>query len=136
MVEYTLTNSVFTVPDLPEGTRYFRTGSSVICNPAVTDTDLDVVVVYSEELYLHLTLNGWMNCYNGEMGVEYPNTKVFYALRKGPYNIIMVSDWDAYARWAKFTEVARFMNLKEKSQRVALGSFIIEGNIREIGINY
>ena len=95
----------------------YRTGSSVICNPPVTDTDEDwaLLVVDRKSTQATLLSEGWKVC-----GTAYENDGRFTAFRKGNKNIMVMDDADHYRQWVRATDAATQLNLLDKGQRVAL----------------
>lgn len=108
----------------------FKTGSSVICNPPVTNTDEDVMF-FTEDysgLVVHLLINGWEACnskeYEGQDG-DYN----WSAYRKGNLNYLITDNQDYYDKFELATNLATKLNLLEKSQRITLFTYIIKGTI-------
>lgn len=58
----------------------------------------------------------------GKEGYPYSNV---VAYRKGPCNVILVTDYDVYLRWKAATLLATNMNLVEKADRVELFNIIL-----------
>lgn len=108
----------------------FRTGSSVICNPPVVDTDEDYMFLTEDvdKFKEHLVKNGWDVC----GAEEYPTNEDSYnwvALRKGKLNYLLTSDDEYYDKFREATHLATKLNLLQKEQRVALFHYVIEGEI-------
>ena len=118
---------------LPEHlyTSYFPTGSNYICNPPVTDTDIDYMYfVYSiEECTDWLEENGWKKC--GSNGYKQLG---WISYRKGKYNLILTDDMNHYNKFEAATELAKKRNLTRKADRIALFNTIIGYN-PTVGIN-
>lgn len=93
------------------------TGSNYICNPPVTNTDIDIVV---------LAKNGWempaLSAGYGfeESDVEYESMGEFVSVRRGNENLIVTLDKKFYKKFVYATQLARLLNLTEKSDRVKL----------------
>ncbi len=102
------------------------TGSSVICNPPVTDTDIDVVILANdpEEVKCFLEDEGWAICGSKE---GYGNDSSFTAYRKGKDNYIIVEDQAEFDRWEAATLLAQKRNLLKKEDRIKLFSHIRAG---------
>lgn len=100
------------------------TGSSVICNPPVLDTDRDFLVLVkgtADEVIDCLTSRG----YTADGGGTYDSQKEldqggFISFRKDTTNYIVVSTKDAYRRFALATELATKMNLVKKEDRITV----------------
>lgn len=99
----------------------YQTGSSVICNPPVTDTDIDYVIYTNEEVKLDtfLKCEGFTkSCADEE---EYDlEEEGFTCYRRENINLIIVNERRWYRKWVLATKVARKLNLKVKADRVML----------------
>lgn len=95
----------------------FVTGSRVICNPPVTDTDLDVAVLVDagtepvEFIDLGYTLS------NEVMAQVCKAPRNFSAFRRGEVNLVVTSDPVLFERYKLATEWATKLNLKSKRDR-------------------
>lgn len=99
----------------------FPTGSNYICNPPVTNTDIDVAY-YVKDLYntaCVLKEQGWVDCGTDEYGYE-----GWAAFRKGVDNAICFASFDDYIRFEAATELAKKKNLLDKEERVELFTII------------
>lgn len=105
---------------------YFATGSNVICNPPVTDTDLDFMIFTDEydAFVEYLTNNKWEFCGGEEYNYKDNN---WCALRKGNLNYLITQDINHYTKFKEATELATKMNLLIKDQRVILFNYIMNG---------
>ena len=106
----------------------FKTGSSVICSPPVTNTDEDYMF-YTEDMNkftAHLLVNDWKPCGEDYEGAD---TGLFRALRKGKLNYIITDSQSYYDKFYEATKLATKLNLLQKEQRIALFSYIINGEI-------
>lgn len=106
----------------------YQTGSSVICNPPVLDTDIDFII-YSEErdeLEEFLTKEGYsVSCTDKE---EYQlGAEGFECYRKGNINLIVTNDNEIYDRWVLATKTAKKLNLLKKKDRITLFQAILYG---------
>jgi len=120
------------VPQYLQYTPRFYTGSSVICDPPVLDSDRDMVVMYEENLDKQLRANGFLASDEID-AIKYPNSSVRMCYRKGVFNIIAVDTEEAWDRWKAATRIATEMNLLEKKQRLILFQYITEGCVRDSG---
>lgn len=95
----------------------FQTGSSYICNPPVTDTDIDVMfLVYDlEETEIDLIRDGWKRC-----GIADYAVGNWAAYRKENLNALVTSNRDHYDKFEAATELAKKRNLLKKEDRVKL----------------
>lgn len=116
----------------PSG-KFFFSGSRVIAG--VTDTDVDLIVVWDPETDKRLLALGFTPS-REEPGLYYPNSSVLQTYRLNEYNVVAVGTEADYAKWLKATRLAVHMKLKEKHQRVALFQFITEGSVRDTDIEY
>ena len=110
----------------------FPTGSYVTCNPPVTDTDQDWVVLIANcefnESINHLQALGF------DTGrAEYYLGSYIQAARKGTLNLILTWDEGTFQKTRLATDVAKELNLLEKSHRVLLFQ-AIRGEISEIAL--
>lgn len=103
------------------------TGSSYICNPPVTDTDIDFVV-YSQEWD---KLHDWCEKNAFKTNFEAYEHEAFRSYKRGIINLIVTDDPLFYKRFVKATEVAKKLNLLNKQQRIDLFAFVLyESNIQ------
>lgn len=98
----------------------FPTGSNYICNPPVTDTDIDqMFLVY--DLYRaaeELDQLGWKEC-RSKNNNEYP-TDIMLAFRLGVNNALLTDNEEYFNNFYKATEEAKRRNLLNKADRIAL----------------
>lgn len=108
---------------------YFKTGSSVICNPPVTNTDIDYVIFTSnyDELKEYLSGTFWDLCGDEEYGEQ--KGSPFSAYRKDNLNYIITDCPSHYDKMLEATKLATKLNLLEKQQRIDLFHYIVEGEI-------
>jgi len=95
----------------------FPTGSNYICNPPVTNTDIDTMYLVSdmEKTYTELVAQGWKYGSND----TYP-PDLWASFRKGPYNALITYDINHFNAFLKATEEAKRLNLLDKKDRIAL----------------
>lgn len=93
------------------------TGSNYICDPPVTDTDVDWVVLVSD----------WMSVVNelSTLGWDYTADYLgghgdFTSIRRGEINLILVQEKKEFDLWVKATEEAKKLNLLNKQDRIDL----------------
>ena len=102
------------------------TGSSYICNPPITDTDIDFVI-YSQDWD---KLHDWCEKNAFKTNFEDYELEEFRSYKRGIINLIVTNDATFYRRFVKATEVAKKLNLLDKQQRVDLFDFVMyESNI-------
>lgn len=110
-----------------------RTGSSVVCNPPVTDTDIDIVVLCPPDSGIHDLLKGKGYKIGGSFKPDKgePSRGVFLSYKKEEdgttYNFLVTSDFEFYGRFGLYTEVAKRLNLLNKQDRVILAESILYG---------
>lgn len=105
---------------------YNMTGSAYICDPPVTNTDEDYVLLVENVVNTcdHLIRLGFTHC------SRYPNLEhKFVALRKGAINFIITADEVYYIRYVAATDLAKRLNLTNKSDRINLFHVILDGNV-------
>lgn len=114
--------------DLWEG--IYQTGSSVICSPPVTDTDIDFVIYTVEELKLDtfLKFEGFNRSSSEEEDYDM-ESEGFTCYRKGNINLIVTTNYEWYLLWVKATKLAKALNLLKKEDRITLFKFVLYGTI-------
>ena len=100
------------------------TGSYYICNPPVTTTDIDRVVLAEEGYWEDLTSMGFEP---SPTQLEYDSLGSFISWRRGTDNYIVTTDPSFYALFVAATEIAKQLNLKDKESRVALFQGLLYG---------
>ena len=100
----------------------FPTGSNYICNPPVTDTDIDeMFYVYSLEETKEILLNeGWKEGGIGEYAIG-----DWAAFRKDKNNALITDNKHHYDKFEAATELAKKRNLLNKEDRVKLFHTIV-----------
>lgn len=114
--------------DIPKNKllKFIPTGSSFICDPPVTDTDIDYVlfVANKAEICTHLIENGWTFC--GNKAYINPDNN-FLAVRNGNLNYILVDTEYTFDQWEAATLLAKHRNLLKKEERITLFRNIFKG---------
>ena len=119
-------DALFALLDELPGQRRIATGSRVICNPPVLDTDEDwfVYVFEREDVDQLLIESGFMPV------VGTKDYSQFVSYRKGIWNISVTDDSDLYVRSCVATELATRFNLLNKQDRVDLFNAIQFGTLK------
>lgn len=106
-------------------------GSSFICDPPVTNTDIDYVVFVTnkEEVCKYLTENGWTFC--GGEAYNNPDND-FLAVRNQDLNYILVDEEHTFDQWEAATLLAKKRNLLNKNERIALFRNIFKGQSKTL----
>lgn len=112
----------------------YQTGSSVICNPPVLDTDIDYIICDSkgrfdtQNLHKFLISNGFeMSCQDEE---EYDlESEAFDCYRKDNINLIVTDNYEWYLKWVAATQIATRLNLIKKEDRIVLFKYILYGEM-------
>lgn len=101
----------------PGVTEMHRTGSSYVCNPPVTDTDIDFHVLVNDldAVQEHLRQLEWEE---GGSGCNGGGT--VYSWRKNNINLILIPDRVFFDRLKLATELAKRFNLLNKQDRIDL----------------
>lgn len=117
-----------------------HSGSRVICNPPVLDTDDDYIILCAEnrldEFKRVLEGDGFVL---GGSGVQHQgNESKFWSYKKssddeGIINFIITLDEKWFDNSIKATSLARALNLKSKEDRITLFEAIREGNWPDVG---
>lgn len=97
------------------------TGSSFTCNPPVTNTDIDTVILAKPGYAQYLVELGWV------CGQDYPHA-AFMSWRKDNKNYIVTCDPDFYKKFVKATRCAKILNLTDKAARVQLFDLVLYDN--------
>ena len=110
---------------------YFPTGSRVICNPPILNTDEDWVALVRDGEALrgikkYLIADEWEQCGRDyEIGpFNNKNNNRFVSFRKGEVNLIITDSAVTYDRYKVATRIATRLNLFNKEDRVALFQII------------
>ena len=106
--------------------KHHKTGSNYICNPPVSDTDVDYLVfTWDKSNYLfQCAKNGW----DVHSDDDYPENDDFCSVRNGNINLIVTECEWFYGRLVTATECAKKLNLLDKADRVSLFQGILYGN--------
>lgn len=104
----------------------YQTGSTVICNPPVTNTDEDYIIYTKNLEGLHEFLRFNLFDMTKEDKDEYDlNMEGFNCYRKGHLNLIVTNDKAFYKSFVLATEVAARLNLVNKEDRIMLFKAIL-----------
>ncbi len=108
------------------------TGSNYICDPPVTDTDVDWVVLVTDWMLVvnELSTLGWDYTadYLGGHGD-------FTSIRRGEINLILVQEKKEFDLWVKATEEAKKLNLLNKQDRIDLFTKVWEADKKEVTLD-
>ena len=112
------------------------TGSSYTCDPPVTTTDRDYLVLVDnlDTAGCDLKDAGWVNCLKDweeradtdpgtrcdDYSIEIEGGARFQAWRLGELNVIVTDDVALHTRSRAATELCKALNLTEKADRIAL----------------
>lgn len=101
------------------------TGSTYVCNPPVTTTDIDFMyLVYDlEETTSYLKTQGWTMCGVNEYTGK--NISQWSAFRKGKINLLITDNSDYFDKFEAATELAKKRNLLNKRDRIRLFGIIL-----------
>ena len=108
---------------------FCQSGSRVICNPPVMDTDDDWVVLVKDQVDFFSYLAGEDDWSLPEMyGDGLEETSRFQATRKGDTNLIVTDGPMFFNLFVAATRAAKHLNLLKKSDRVALFQAVLYEN--------
>lgn len=110
----------------PDIIDWFATGSSVICNPPVLNTDFDYVILVprnSYELDQFIEDQGFKTNY-----ADY-DLEDFRSWKQGQINYIITDNIGWYAKMRTATKLAKKLNLLDKQQRIDLFDYVMYGTI-------
>lgn len=104
------------------------TGSRFICDPAPTDTDEDYICFQPryEDKIDDFHAAGFSSEGHPEFYTE-NNRGNFRSLRRGDLNLIVTDDHDFYELFRSATALAKRLNLRDKSDRIALFQLALYG---------
>lgn len=104
------------------------TGSRYICDPPVTNTDEDFIVLATDvnSLLGSLHADGWTGGETYRHQIPTGETS-FVSARRGELNYIITEDEDFYDRFVTATMLAKNFNLKEKWQRIQAFHAVLDG---------
>lgn len=110
--------------------KHSLTGSAYICDPPVSDTDIDYLVLTDDksDFLDEASRKGW----SVHSDDDYPECDDFVSVRKGRINLIVTEDLYFYGRFRTATELCREINVLEKSRRVEIFQGVLYGNIGEV----
>ena len=99
----------------------FPTGSNYICNPPVTNTDVDEMFLVDDlqEVNFQLTGLGWTKCGLEEETYQ-DKPSHWAAYRKENMNALLTTNLKYFMDFFKATEEAKHLNLLNREDRVAL----------------
>jgi hypothetical protein len=97
---------------------WHRTGSSIICNPPVLNTDVDFMLFVQKPQLLDFYTNNFDKDWQTNM-LNYAGC-ILDTFRKGTYNILVTTDLVYYNIWATCTDIAIQLNLLKKEDRITL----------------
>lgn len=109
----------------------YQTGSSVICNPPVLDTDIDYIICEQGggiELHKFLLANKFHKSTQDEEEYDL-ESEAFECYRRGNINLIITTNYNWYLKWVEATKLAKKLNLLKKEQRVALFKYVLYDEI-------
>lgn len=116
--------------------KYELVGSRITCDPAPTDTDQDVLVLTTAELWAEHLGTGLAICGFEKGGSDCGNQSdylaqvplSFQSFTLGDLNLIITFDPEFYRRFMAATGVAKHLNLLDKGDRVMLFQAVLYGN--------
>ena len=108
----------------------YQTGSSVICNPPVLDTDIDFIICTDKEIGLDkfLTTNGFKQSITDQEEYELDEDG-FTCYRKDNINLIVLISYTGYLKLITATKLAKKLNLLKKEDRITLFKFVLYGEL-------
>lgn len=104
-------------------TQIFQTGSSIICNPPILNTDIDYCIL-TPNLDIFddiITKIGFITLDNE----DYLEVGKFVSYRYGKYNLIVTDNREFFFKFKNATDIAKALNLLKKEDRVILFQYIL-----------
>lgn len=100
---------------------FAATGSNYICNPPVTNTDKDYIILPNDGKFTNLIES--LKAYNWKFSTGYEDSD-FISLKKQCgetlINLIIVKTKIQFDAYVYATKIAKALNLREKEDRIAL----------------
>lgn len=101
------------------------TGSRVMCNPPVLDTDLDVVLLVTDgDAVLAIERQGYTLTTDATYGADLND---FCTFRKGDVNLIVTSNAAEFRSWTVATRWCTELNLQSKTDRADFFNIVRHG---------
>lgn len=116
--------------------KYAFVGSRVTCDPAPTDTDQDVLVLTTRNLWADVLnprlevdsfVKGGSNC-GDPVGYMAETPLSFQSSVKDELNLIVTMDAEFFRRFMAATNIAKRLNIMAKTDRVDLFQAVLGGN--------
>lgn len=116
--------------------KWHPTGSHYICNPPVTDTDIDFVCFTNDigQTFEMLTNGGWTHTNPDDIDKYHGMEKEFLTFRRGNYNLIVTELKSFYSSFVDATEDAKKKNILDKQERIKLFRYYLYGEPYEANI--
>jgi hypothetical protein len=107
---------------------YFPTGSRIICNPPVMNTDEDFVLITSDlsKFNEEAASDGWQDTATENYDID---SSGFNTFRKGDKNLIVTVSFELFRKWLLATLLARKLNLTDKEDRKDLFAIVTEDRL-------
>jgi len=106
-----------------------HTGSSYICDPPVTDTDIDVIVLVNsmQKTVADLKSMGWMSKTDksNEYQKSYPISR-FTPLWLGKYNLLVTDCPEHYHNFVTATKICKMLNARDKELRINIFEGVVK----------
>lgn len=109
----------------------YASGSAVICNPPVLNSDKDFIICATNPRLLieFLVKNNFEVSLNNDGKYEFNPDDGITCLRRDEVNLVVTVSRDFYLKFVEATDLAKKLNLLEKSQRIALFQYVLYGNL-------
>lgn len=108
------------------GCNTYRTGSSVICDPPVLDTDIDVLV-YQQAMPISRLGDLLVHHFGATECHKVYQQSEFLSLRLGKVNLLLCKDESYYKAKCLATDYAKRLNLLDKAERVQFFEVVTAG---------
>ena len=110
----------------PDVLDWFATGSSIICNPPVLDTDFDYVILAPLNSY---ELDQFLEDQGFKTNFEDYDIEDFRSWKQGQINYIITDSIKWFENMKVATKLAKKLNLLDKQQRIDLFDYVMYGDI-------
>ena len=122
--------SIFSLPSMvpfeEEIILAWHTGSFYICDPPVTTSDRDYLLLVEDmQSYFNNCLRAsWFTCGSSDVFDD----KKFLSVRRGINNLIITDNKEWFFKFAAATELAKRLNIQDKDSRIALFELVLGEN--------
>lgn len=110
---------------------YRPTGSWVMCDPPVLNTDKDYIILVNDfdSYAAELQDDYGFECTTGEYPIPADEACTFSTFRRGDINLIVTENKGFFDSFCDATVLSTKLNLLDKKQRITLFQYVLYGNL-------